>query len=326
MIVLGVTQCPISEGDTFQYKFKLRQYGHTWYHSHYSSQYTDGVAAPLLIHGPHTDEWEKEWSPIIISDWYHENAYEAFAEALGVRTPPPIDALVVNGTGKNYNTSTGEYYENTFVPGNKHLIRVINGGTDFHFHFSIDNHVLKVVSADLVPIVPFYTNSLSVGIGQRYSVIVEANQTISENGAYWMRAEYNSSAAVGCTLSQQNFPDLTLGEDPQRVRQRVGIVRYGTNSTGEPTTLRWTDPVGCSDPVFEPHVKWNVTAPQNDIGPNTYFTGLGEFAHGFQRWEVADKPLWLNFSDPTLKNLQNTTWNPEYAVQPCKHSISSSYV
>lgn len=50
--VNGVTQCPIAFGDTFDYNFKALQYGHTWYHSHYSLQYPDGVAGPLLIHGP----------------------------------------------------------------------------------------------------------------------------------------------------------------------------------------------------------------------------------------------------------------------------------
>lgn len=43
--VNGVTQCPIAPDDTFTYKFKAMQYGHTWYHSHYSSQ----VCRPLSL-------------------------------------------------------------------------------------------------------------------------------------------------------------------------------------------------------------------------------------------------------------------------------------
>ncbi|PVH98835.1 laccase-like multicopper oxidase [Periconia macrospinosa] len=321
--VNGVTQCPISEQDTFQYKFQLRQYGHTWYHSHYSAQYTDGVAAPLLIHGPHTDDWQVEWSPLLISDWYHEDAYKLSGQSLSA--PPRIDSLVVNGTGKYYPSNTGNYYERSFEPNKKHLIRIINGGTDFHYHFSIDNHVLKVVSADLVPIEPFYTNSLSVGIGQRYSVIVEANQTVSPNGAYWMRAEYNATGSLGCVGNQTNFPDRPLAQDPDRVLQRVGIIRYGTNSTGEPSTTRFTDPIGCTDPDFEPHVPWTVSAPQNNLVTNTYFAGFGEITHGHNRWEVADKPLWLNFSDPTLKNLNNKTWNAEYNIQPYDYNNTEGF-
>lgn len=36
--VNGVTQCPIAKGDEFTYKYRALQYGHTWYHSHYSLQ------------------------------------------------------------------------------------------------------------------------------------------------------------------------------------------------------------------------------------------------------------------------------------------------
>lgn len=29
---IGVTQCPIAQGHSFEYKFRATQYGHTWYH------------------------------------------------------------------------------------------------------------------------------------------------------------------------------------------------------------------------------------------------------------------------------------------------------
>ena len=32
LIFSGVTQCPIAEYETFTYKFRASQYGHTWYH------------------------------------------------------------------------------------------------------------------------------------------------------------------------------------------------------------------------------------------------------------------------------------------------------
>lgn len=34
-----------------------------------------------------------------------------------------------------------------------------------HFIFSIDNHALKVIETDFVPIEPYVTNSLSIAIG-----------------------------------------------------------------------------------------------------------------------------------------------------------------
>ena len=46
--VNGVTQCPIAPGDSFNYTFRATQYGFSWYHSHYSIQYADGLQGPIV--------------------------------------------------------------------------------------------------------------------------------------------------------------------------------------------------------------------------------------------------------------------------------------
>jgi hypothetical protein len=46
--VNGLTQCPIAPGDNFTYTWTARQYGSSWYHSHYSVQYADGAVGPLV--------------------------------------------------------------------------------------------------------------------------------------------------------------------------------------------------------------------------------------------------------------------------------------
>jgi hypothetical protein len=38
--VPGVQQCPIAPGDSFTYQFRASLYGTSWYHSHYSAQYS----------------------------------------------------------------------------------------------------------------------------------------------------------------------------------------------------------------------------------------------------------------------------------------------
>lgn len=51
--VNGITQCPITYGDTYTYNFTAMQYGHTWYHSHYSLQVGDCSPPPdkeVLVH------------------------------------------------------------------------------------------------------------------------------------------------------------------------------------------------------------------------------------------------------------------------------------
>ncbi|KAF2111018.1 multicopper oxidase-domain-containing protein [Lophiotrema nucula] len=315
--VNAVTQCPTNNGETFQYKFKLQQYGHTWYHSHYSSQYSDGVAGPLLIHGPNSDDWDVEWPPLMISDWLHNTAFQEFNKELFGPGLPAGDSIVVNGTGR-FN-GKGDYYKNTFEPGKRYLIRIINASTGLHFHFSIDNHILKVVSTDLVPIEPYTTESISVGIGQRYSVIVEAKPTAKSNdGKYWLRTEY-VAGFTGCNAQLR-------GVDPsKRDNMRTGIISY-TDATGtsDPSTSGQTSvTIGCKDEaevrVLVPKVKWNITSPpQNDVDDYVFEAGQDQNAtgkhFGVRHWSITNTPMWLNFSDPTLLNLDNAKSNPEYAV------------
>ena len=47
---------------------------------------------------------------------------------------------------------------------------------DTHFKFSIDNHTFTVIQTDFVPIVPYETTMVSIGMGQRYDIIVNATE------------------------------------------------------------------------------------------------------------------------------------------------------
>lgn len=48
----GVTECPIPPGGKKVYRFRATQYGTSWYHSHHSVQYGDGIVGPIIINGP----------------------------------------------------------------------------------------------------------------------------------------------------------------------------------------------------------------------------------------------------------------------------------
>lgn len=49
--VPSVTQCPIAYGHNFTYVFKADTAGTTWWHAHFTAQYTDGIFGALIIHG-----------------------------------------------------------------------------------------------------------------------------------------------------------------------------------------------------------------------------------------------------------------------------------
>lgn len=95
------------------------------------------------------------------------------------------------------------------------------------FKFSIDNHTMTVIANDLVPIVPFTTNMITIGIGQRYDVIVKADQ---KPGNYWMR----SIPQITCSANE-----MTLNI--------TGVVSYSTVPVANPTSIGYAYTDDCND-------------------------------------------------------------------------------
>ncbi|KAH8671284.1 multicopper oxidase-domain-containing protein [Xylariales sp. PMI_506] len=302
--VNGITQCPISFEDHFTYRFRATQYGHTWYHSHYSLQYPDGVAAPLVIHGPTSADWDIDLGPILIADWIHQTAFIEYDTEMGGGVVD-ADSIVVNGKGHyKPNPSVGSYFQTTFTPGKRHLLKLINGSGGTSFVFSIDGHKLKVIANDLVAIKPFVVDSLFIGIGQRYTVVVEADQAKTD---YWIRT-------VPCAGFSAGVPD-----------NRTAIVRYNSASTAPPVSLQ-NPQTTCTDTnttQLHPIVPWYVDQhPQNNVTKDTFFatketapdTVLGPPGFPYVHWKLGDVPLWLDFSNPTILDIPHALADPNYIV------------
>ena len=173
--VPGVTQCisspeysltlgPMPPGQSFTYRFRATSYGHSWYHSHFSLQYTDGLVGPIVINGPSSANWDIDLGPVTITDWFHTPAFtEYFTQRIFGAAPGPADNGLING--KNMLNESGSYSEFTFVPGKKHRIRLINTSTNTHFKFWIDQHTMTVQAADFIAIQPYETEVLNIAIG-----------------------------------------------------------------------------------------------------------------------------------------------------------------
>ena len=73
-----------------------------------------------------------------------------------------------------------------FQSGKKHRLRLINSGAEAIIQFSIDNHKLTVIANDFVPVQPYTVDVVSLVVGQRMDVIVEA--TGQPTDAVWLRA------------------------------------------------------------------------------------------------------------------------------------------
>lgn len=61
---------------------------------------------------------------------------------------------------------TGGKYTTVFQEGKRYLLKLINASAESMFLFSIDEHDLTVIEADLVPIHPYATKDIFVAIGK----------------------------------------------------------------------------------------------------------------------------------------------------------------
>lgn len=168
--VVSITQCPTAPGQTTTYKWRATQYGTSWYHSHIGLQAYEGVFGGIVINGPATENYDVDKGVLFLNDWSHQTVDELYASAQA-SGPPTLDNGLINGTnvyGDDDSTSqTGYRFNTSFTAGTSYRLRLINAAVDSHFKFSIDNHTLTVMAMDLVPIEPYNTTVLSIGMGRR---------------------------------------------------------------------------------------------------------------------------------------------------------------
>jgi FtsP/CotA-like multicopper oxidase with cupredoxin domain len=288
--VPGVTQCPIAPGQTFTYRFQATQYGSTWYHSHFSLQYADGLYGSLVINGPATADYDEDLGTLFLSDWAHEPVAEMW-ELTRKKGAPSLQNGLINGTNtfdcsKSPDPScigNGTKFETVFERGRKYRIGLINAATNGHFQFSIDGHNITVIANDLVPIVPYETQSVLINIGQRYDIVVEAN---AEPGDYWLRGGWQS--------------ECSANDNPDNI---TGIVRYDANSTALPTTIGIKVGDHCGDEPLESLVPYLAL----DVGSHDTIIEeeIGIAINGYLLWTINSSSLYLNWSDPTSMRVYN---------------------
>ncbi|MCJ1242266.1 hypothetical protein MMC14_010273 [Varicellaria rhodocarpa] len=183
------------------------------------------------------------------------------------------------------------------------------------------------MSSDFVPITLYQTDHVVVGIGQRYHVVVEAapykkdekdNKIPHKGNEYWIR----TIPADGCS-------EFELGDMPD---ERQGMLYYDHVTDAVPTTVRAGFSLRCRDEPFAsltPVLPWAVKQPSKKYAfkenQNLFKVGLespdqdkgrplpnNTFAH----WAIGSDPLWLDFSNPTIINLNNTQWKDDLVVIP----------
>jgi hypothetical protein len=131
---------------------------------------------------------------------------------------------------------------------------------------------------------------------------------------YWIR-----------TIPATNCSKFALGNTPD---ERQGILRYDSKSDVIPTTARGKFSLSCRDEPYDklsPVFEWTVGCPANNVTNDTFDVGLTGPSHEqpllyglFRRWAIGSKPLWLDFSHPTILNLDTPPgkWSDNLVVIP----------
>jgi CopA family copper-resistance protein len=210
--VPGLSFHGIAPGETFTYRFKVRQHGTYWYHGHSGLQEQTGVYGPLVIEPrqPEPVTHDRDYV-IMLSDWTDEdparikarlkkqsNYYNFHQRTLGdlirdVRDKGlkatvddrwmwstmrmnPTDLADVSGHTYTYlmNGRTPEdNWTATFRPGERVRLRFINGAAMTYFDVRIPGMKLTVIAADGQPVRPVTVDELRIAVAETYDVIVE---------------------------------------------------------------------------------------------------------------------------------------------------------
>ncbi|TKA62157.1 hypothetical protein B0A49_09692 [Cryomyces minteri] len=292
--VPGTGMCPIAPGSSLTYRFKADLYGTSWYHAHYSAQSASGMIAPMVIHGPTTVPYDIDVGPIMIGDWYHmyyEDGVDMVMTALPNWKPPRSNNNLINGKN-NYDCSlaslpcTPNAGIATFnlTSGKSHRLRFINPSANAIEKISIDGHTMTVIANDFVPIMPYNTTVITLGVGQRADVIVHANGKPTDS--VWMRAL---------------IPDNCSPTDGKGNYAQAAIFYENADRSKEPTSQaqKGWDNNNCANDDLALNVPWYPIAAGNPSTTETLTVRMGSNGTHLL-WYQNDRTFRTNYNDPLL--------------------------
>ncbi len=201
--VPGLTQRDIAPGGSFAYRFAVAHPGTYWFHPHTGVQQDRGLYAPLIVEDPKEPlSYDKEWV-VVLDDWIDgvdgATPDTVLAELRkGMSTPGAGGShrhkyVHMGGESDVLGKDAGDvvyphYLVNgrvpedpsvfTARPGDRIRLRIINAGGDTAFRIALGGHELTVTHTDGFPVEHATTGSLLLGMGERYDVLVTAQDGV----------------------------------------------------------------------------------------------------------------------------------------------------
>ena len=267
--VPGVSFPGVKPGETFTYRFPLRQAGTYWYHSHSGVQEQSGHYGPIVIEPRDSDpvDFDREYV-IVLSDWTFEAPEKIFAKlkkssetynyqqrtlgdfvkdaraqgfraALGDRVAwgrmrmSPADIADVTGAAYTYLINGHPAEDNwtaLFTPGERIRLRFINASAMTIFNVRIPGLPMMVVQADGLNVKPVEIDEFQIGVAETYDVVVTPP---SENAHTLMCESMDRSGYVRATLAPRmgmSAPVPALRERPTLTMTDMGMSHHGAHN------------------------------------------------------------------------------------------------
>lgn len=180
--VPGVTQKAIEPGETFTYRWKADKVGSLWYHCHVNvAEHVGlrGMWGPLVVEPKKKSKLEKRVTReaiIMLSSWDSNYADKPGQGGGPLDTP---NFFSMNGRSFPYTQPI------RVKEGDVLRIRFYGAGSEFH-SMHLHGHDMLVTHKDGTPLPhPYYADTVPIGPGERYDVIVEMN-----NPGLWMMHDH----------------------------------------------------------------------------------------------------------------------------------------
>lgn len=249
--VPGVSFAGIAPGETFTYRFPVRQNGTYWYHSHSGLQEQLGHAGPLIIDAAEREPFRYDREHVLLlTDWtfedpmavfrnlktaegyynfqertigdffvdVREKGFAATAEMRGMWAKMRMSSRdIADVTGSTYTYllnghSPEENWTALFKAGERIRLRVINGSAMSYFDVRIPGLKMTVVAADGQPVQPVPVDEFRIGVAETYDVLVAPE----DDTAYTIFAEsMDRSGYARATLAPR---EGMAAEIPERRR------------------------------------------------------------------------------------------------------------
>lgn len=262
--VPGISFPGIKPGETFTYRFTVKQSGTYWYHAHSDFQEIEGLYGPLVIE-PKAREpyrYDREYT-LLLADWHDTRPETVFANLKkqsdyynrnqrtlgdfiadsnangflatlrdrldwGGMRMTPTDIADIAGFRFLVNGQDSEQnWTGLFKPGERVRLRIINGSGMSYFDLRIPGLKMTVVQADGNDVQPVTVDELRIAVAETYDVIVQPQ----EDRAYTFFAEaMDRSGYARATLTPRE--GLVAAVPALRERPLLSMADMGMNHEG----------------------------------------------------------------------------------------------